>query len=579
MNKFFFLITISVFIVFPFFIEAQDILGQEVVFNIESSYDLAQRNQAAAVLVQVSPKLYWYADENWWNALGAAEQNNIKESLSSLTLEFEDTIYPVLTRTFGLEWSPGIDKDTRMTVLIHPMKKESGGYTDTGDEYPKIQIPDSNEREMIYLNSQYITEFSSAKSFLAHELVHLITFNQKERVYGAVEDVWLNEARAEYAPSLLGYDDTYGGSNLERRVKDFLNKPSDSLTEWRGKAEDYGTANLFGQYLVDHYGVSVLAESLKIKEVGIKSLNKILAAKDFKKDFSEIFADWTVAVLINDCQVANEYCYFNKNLKNLRITPLVNYIPFVGDSVLSVTNTTKDWSGNWHKFVGGNGQLQLDFRAGSGANFKMVYLIENFQGDFTIDEMNLAGGQAAKVLVPDFSSENISLTIIPIAESKVSNFSDLEFSRLFSWTASTKTKNQEPAIPSLEPLEKPISQMTRAEILARIAEIRAVVLQLQSLLAQLPGASISCSSVVGDLHWGMQDNSQVKCLQEFLKSQGSAIYPEGLVTGNFGVLTQQAVIRFQNKYALEILTPLGLPAGTGYVGSSTRAKINQLLTK
>jgi len=64
-------------------------------------------------------------------------------------------------------------------------------------------------------------------------------------------------------------------------------------------------------------------------------------------------------------------------------------------------------------------------------------------------------------------------------------------------------------------------------------------------------------------------------LQEFLKSQG--VYPEGLVTGNFLDLTQSAVIRFQEKYATEILKPLNLEKGTGYVGPATRAKINQLL--
>jgi len=75
------------------------------------------------------------------------------------------------------------------------------------------------------------------------------------------------------------------------------------------------------------------------------------------------------------------------------------------------------------------------------------------------------------------------------------------------------------------------------------------------------------------------NSPEVRCLQEFLKNQGPEIYPEGLLTGNFLIATQSAVIRFQEKYASEILKPLGLEKGTGYVGALTRAKINQLLSE
>ena len=90
--------------------------------------------------------------------------------------------------------------------------------------------------------------------------------------------------------------------------------------------------------------------------------------------------------------------------------------------------------------------------------------------------------------------------------------------------------------------------------------------------------------VVGNFQFlknlGFRDVGQdVKKLQEFLNDHNfklaeSGFGSPGQETEFFGQLTYQALIKFQNYYKKNILSPLGLTWGTGYFGPSTRSFIN-----
>lgn len=539
-------------------------LGSNLEFTIESSYDVSGREDLTATLVKITPQLYFYVDSVWWDANNPFRRSELLNKLNIAAFQFENKIYPDLTSAFGSEWKPGVDGDEHITILVHQMKGGANGYFRTADEYLKLQVPDSNEREMIYFSLAGI-EGPFASSLLAHEFMHLISFNQKDRMFGVAEETWLNEARAEYAPTLLGYDIPYQGSYLERRVQDFFKTPSDSLTEWQGKEADYGSINLFVQYLVDHYGVGVLIDSLHTAQVGIPSLNQALLENGFEKTFNEVFTEWTVAMVLNDCTLGNEYCYLSTKLQGLRVNPVANFLPLVGESTLSITQVTKNWSGNWLKFFGGQGTLKLEFSSLKGLSFATPYLIQKADGSYVIESLSLNEDQQGELFIENFGTENRVVIFIPSLQTKTLGFNGGEPTFPFSMTAS---------IVNNAPQET--GEVITA-LLEQIAFLRAEVARLVAQLASLSGQRSTCGAFFTNLSFGMSDNAQVRCLQEFLKNQGSAIYPEGLMTGNFGPLTKAAVVRFQERYATEILSPLELSEGTGFFGSSSRAKANALL--
>jgi len=526
------------FLIFPFFASAVN-LGEKASFFIDQNYDLYNRSQLTATFQKTTSKIYFYVDDNWWNSLTFNEQQEVNSALDKLGEEFAYKIYPALTSTFGSEPKPGIDKDEKITVLIHPMKKDAAGYFNSGNEYDKLQNPNSNEKEMVYLSSNFILS-SLSKSFLAHEFMHLINFGQKTSK-GIQEDTWLNEARAEAAITLLGYDSLYQGSNLERRVRQFLNFPSDSLVNWEGTTSDYGVLNLFTQYLIDRYGMKILIDSLQSEKKGIDSLNYALSAAGFKEDFSQIFTDWTIAVLVNDCNLGLKYCYLNPNLKNLRLTPSSNFLPLNSDSTLSVNYLTKSWAANWYKIFGGGGILTFEFQGVSNGNFKIPYLLCDFAGICSVNFLILDKNQEGKIEIKEFNTKYASLTIIPSVQKQ----GDISENLSYSWFVRVVIPSQ--SKPNENSSENP------------------------STIDGIP----SSFTFKKNLYVGISD-SDVVYLKMILDKE--VVHEKWSGNNYFGLKTFSAVKKFQEKYKNEISGFAGYQIKcTGFLGAGTRAKINQLL--
>ena len=111
----------------------------------------------------------------------------------------------------------------------------------------------------------------------------------------------------------------------------------------------------------------------------------------------------------------------------------------------------------------------------------------------------------------------------------------------------------------------------------RIQELQEQIVQLQSELNRITGELVKVEEAIEFSKTMVKGTrgGEVENLQKFL-SKHPDVYPEGLVTGYFGSLTEAAVKRFQEKYANEILKPLGFIEGTGVVGNRTLEKLNEV---
>jgi hypothetical protein len=219
---------------------------------------------------------------------------------------FSDSIFSTTMNQFAsTSYSDfDIDENQAPIILLTPAKGDWVGYFHSLNYF--ADKDKSNGSDMLYINSDILTSNDRSTEekknlslgTLAHELQHLIYFNQKYLDYSQqdqngewVTDIWANEGLSMLAMWLNDYYD-YNTS----READYLDGTNrESLLFWDGQGKDYGASGLFMFKLYQELGPDI------IKEIVSSSADPVEIISDhFGKEFNSYFLDWILANQIDN---------------------------------------------------------------------------------------------------------------------------------------------------------------------------------------------------------------------------------------------------------------------------------------
>lgn len=393
-----------------------DTLGQNVSFFTDPKYDYYNRHQVNATLYATSAYAYYYVENDYFARLGINEKSNFTNNLNQIAQEFDTNIYPKETALWGPVAALGTSNGQKVTILLAHLTTGTGGYFDANNGYPTSLIPTSNYRPMITINASSLVNNTPriVESFITHEFQHLISFTRKDLLNSISEDTWLNELRSEYSIAFVGYNDPFQGSSLQRRVNNFLENPSDSLTEWLNQPFEYGAVSLFGKYLVEQYSIGILKETMMSPKTGIASINEYLRNHAYTESFEDIFKNWVAANYLNDPSVGYHYAYQDLNLNNIRIRPTENNLFY--PATYTYNYWLKPWQPAWYKFnleqnIPKNKIIKIEFSPTSA--FGLIYM----------DKSSVKKAVDNQLYIANTSSIS-SFVLSPYNKSKTSDFTD-----------------------------------------------------------------------------------------------------------------------------------------------------------
>jgi immune inhibitor A len=233
----------------------------------------------------------------WW------VQDDVQVDLEQLRASantFETRIYPTTRRLYGEEWTPGIDSDPRVNILLARIPGAAAGYFNSSDELPLWVNEYSSEREMMYINSLAArpgTPYLS--SVVAHEFCHMIQYGKRAR-----SAVWFNEGQAQLCELANGYPVSH--------AQTFLQLPDTQLNDWPELEQSqahYGLSYLFLEFARQQAGGDELINAFMKEGIDTPAdLDAVLRSRG-QRGLEDLFLDFVAANAFIGTSAEPRYSY------------------------------------------------------------------------------------------------------------------------------------------------------------------------------------------------------------------------------------------------------------------------------
>lgn len=216
---------------------------------------------------------------------------------------FEHHIYPTDRRVFGSEWRPGIDGDVHVTLFYGHVPGVAGYYAGE-DEYPKLVNKYSNQREILFISSDYTTLGSEFDSTLAHEFQHMIHWHVH-----AQDEAWDNEGASMLAQIINGFS----ADGVDQAYA-FQPVQLDAWTDGANSDPYYGAGFLWMDYLYERFGPSFVQAMLENRHYSGIALAAQVLHKRTSLSLTKVFGDWVVANYLDRPRLAPRFGYHNTQI-------------------------------------------------------------------------------------------------------------------------------------------------------------------------------------------------------------------------------------------------------------------------